>query len=262
MEMRIRSAVAAVLLALAGAAPLAAQRVAGRLVAADGSTAVPAALVRLVAADSEVVAEAPSGADGGFVLAAPDTGSFRILAKPPGGSEVAFGPVPLAAGETRSVLLRLPRAGGEGAIALAPLTAVAEPQRAILDRHGFYQRRHTIPGRFLTHDDFARLGGSSLLDRIRAMGIFVQPHGADRFSLYRLSRGQQCYLAVYVDGAQTSNQTLTQLSVAQVAGVEYYTGAQLPFQFNPYFGRSDWDCGSVVIWTQPPEAAPPAPAGS
>lgn len=239
------------LFALALPCAAAAQTVEGRLVSAADSSAVPAARVQLVAGDDARVGEAVSGVDGRFTLAAPEPGTYRIVATPAGGAAVAFGPFALAAGQRKGVLLRMPRGTeDDGVVALAPVTAVGQPRVAVLERHGFYERQRVHYGRFLTHDDLARLPGTTVLDHVRGLGIFVEPAGANRFSLYRLSHGGHCYLAVFVDGLQSSNTVLSRLSMDEVAGVEYYRGDDLPLEFNPYYGRSEWNCGAVVIWTR------------
>jgi hypothetical protein len=242
---------------LSYALPLAAQTVEGRLMVADGP-GVPAARVQLVAADSTLVDESVTRADGGFTLAARAPGTFSIVARAAGGTDVEFGPVPLAAGERRPLLLRLPAGGGaDQPVALAGLTAVAEARHEVLERHGFYERQHIHPGRFVTHDELARLPGISVLDHIRGLGILVDPRGASNSALFRYSRGSRCYLAVWLDGQPARYTEITQLTMDEVAGVEYYRGEELPLQFNPYYTRRSWSCGAVVIWTQRPEGDAP-----
>ncbi len=242
--------VALLLISLALPAGAAAQTVQGRLLA-PGDAAVPAARVQLVAGDGELMDEAVSGVDGRFAVTAPDSGSYRIVATPAGGSAIAFGPFALAPGERKELVLRMPRgAQAEGAVALAPVTATAQPWVPTLERHGFYERKHLHPGRFVTQDEFARLPGITVLDHVRALGILLEPRGAGRFALYRQSRGEKCYLAVYLDNQPFQTLMLDRLRVDQVAGVEYYHGSELPLQFNPYYSRREWNCGAVVIWTQ------------
>ena len=253
--MRPRLAALLISISLPCALPAAAQTVEGRLLMGE-SAGVPAARVRLVAADSELVDEAVTRADGGFTLAAPSAGTFRIVARAAGGSDVEFGPVPLAAGERRQLLLRLSEAGGaDRPVALAGLTAVAEARREVLERHGFYERQHIHPGRFVTHDELARLPGISVLDHIRGLGILVDPRGANISALFRYSHGSRCYLAVWLDGQPAAYPEITRLEMDEVAGVEYYRDSELPLQFNPYYTRRSWNCGAVVIWTRRPDTS-------
>ncbi|HSU17311.1 carboxypeptidase-like regulatory domain-containing protein [Longimicrobium sp.] len=253
--MRPRLAALLISISLPIAAPMAAQAVDGRLMGADGASGIPAALVRLVLGDS-VVDEAATRADGGFTLASPGAGTFSIVARVAGGSDVEFGPVTLAAGERVPVLLRLPAgSGADRPVALAGVTATAEVRRQVLERHGFYERQHLHPGRFLTHDELARLPGISVLDHIRGLGILVDPRGANISALYRYSKGAKCFLAVWLDGQPARYTEITRLTMDEVAGVEYYRGEELPLQFNPYYTRRSWDCGAVVIWTRQPDAS-------
>jgi ribosomal protein S18 acetylase RimI-like enzyme len=138
-----------------------------------------------------------------------------------------------------------------GAIALRAVEAVGEPVRPRLERYGFYDRRRLGFGKHLTHEEFARLPGARLLDRIMAMGgIYVEPHTSEAFSLYRPYRGTRCYYALFVDGRQESNQILNRLTVDEVEAVELYRGYEIPGRFNPYYS-DDWNCGALVIWTKP-----------
>ncbi|MBV9108493.1 MAG: carboxypeptidase regulatory-like domain-containing protein [Gemmatimonadetes bacterium] len=235
-------------LALAALArPARAQEVAGRLVGEDGAPAA-AARLQLVAADSEIVAGAVSGADGRFSLAAPAAGAYRIVATAAGGAGVFFGPVTVAASGRTPVVLHLPRSGTQGDVTLATLAAVARVQSPLLEQRGFYQRKSVHYGRFLTGAELSRLPGRTMLDHVRGLGIMVEPNGSDRFSLYRFKQGQRCYLAVFVDGQQAGNQILARLTDDEVAGVEYYRDADIPAEYNPYLSRG-WECGVVVIWT-------------
>lgn len=236
-------------LALAALArPARAQEVAGRLLGEDGAP-VAAARLQLVAADSEVVAGAVSGADGGFSLPAPDTGAYRILATAPGGTGVFFGPVAVAAGRRTPVVLHLPRNGTQGDVTLAPLTAVARPQSPLLERRGFYDRKRIHYGRFLVGEELSRLPGRTMLDHVRGLGIMVEPNGGVLFSLYRFKQGGRCYLAVFVDGQRAGNGVLLRLTDDDVAGLEYYRDSDIPAEYNPYLVRG-WDCGVVLIWTK------------
>lgn len=71
-------ATALALLLLAGASPLRAQSVQGRVLALPGETPVSGALVALVDSAGGDVARAATSASGGFTLAAPHTGMYRI----------------------------------------------------------------------------------------------------------------------------------------------------------------------------------------
>ena len=237
--------------------PARAQEVAGRLVG-DGGAPVVAARLQLVAADSEVVADGVSGADGRFSLAAPDTGAYRILATAAGGAGVFFGPLRIAGDGRTSVVLHLPRSGTQGDVTLAPLTAVARPQSPLLERRGFYQRKSVHYGRFLTGEEIARLPGRTMLDHVRGLGIMVEPYGPQAFSLYRFQKGARCYLAVFVDGQQSRNRVLLQLTDADVEGLEYYHDDDIPAEYNPYLVRG-WSCGVVLIWTKRGEEGSSSP---
>jgi hypothetical protein len=87
-----------VLLALALAAPAAAQAVSGRFVDADG-TPIPSARVALQTESGAVVHTALTGADGRFALRAPAAGRYVLRAERIGYASTLSEPLALAAGE-------------------------------------------------------------------------------------------------------------------------------------------------------------------
>ncbi|HSU17310.1 carboxypeptidase-like regulatory domain-containing protein [Longimicrobium sp.] len=252
--------------------PLAAQTVQGTLLAEDGETPLPGARVALVGVGGAGTAEVTTDGEGRFTLTAAAPGMYRVRAVPAGGAAMLFAPVTLAAGERKELEFQAhaPTAA-DSVYALAPLTATAERRRALLERHGFYQRQHQYPGRFLTHDDFVRLHGLRPIEKILDLGISMEPHGSGRFLLYRVqitggadSPHGRCYLSVYIDGAPVNDIPLTQLTEREIAAVEYYTRDNIPPEFNPMLGDPGSRCGSLAIWTEPPSgstssAASPAP---
>jgi hypothetical protein len=243
-------------LSLALVRPLAAQTVQGVLLAEDGETPLAGARVQLVGLGDRTAAQAVTDAAGRFTLSAAQPGMYRVRAVPPGGAAILFSPVTLAAGELRELEFQAhPPAPADSVFALAPVTATAQQRRELLERHGFYQRQHVYPGRFLTHDQFVQLHGLRVVEKILDLGLFMEPHGAEGFSLYRVYHGGRCYVAVYVDGVPVGDQPLILMKDDEVAAVEYYTRDDIPAEFNPYPGDPNWRCGSVVIWTQPPGAS-------
>ena len=252
--------------------PLSAQTVQGVLLGEDGETPLPNARVTLVGIGGAATAEATTDAEGRFTLAAAGPGMYRVRATPPGRAAMLFAPVTLAAGERKELGFQAhaPTAA-DSVYALAPVTATAERRRELLERHGFYQRQHQYLGRFLTHDDFMRLHGFRVVEKILDLGILMEPHGAERFLLYRpqITGGAdspfgRCYISVYIDGAPSNDISLIQLNNRDVAAVEYYTRDNIPPEFNPMLGDPGSRCGSLAIWTEPTEgstssATAPAP---
>jgi hypothetical protein len=242
--------------------PAAAQTLDGVLLAQDGETPLPGARVALVGLGARVAAEGRTDSAGHFQLTAPAAGLYRLRAQPEGGAAILFAPVTLAAGESKSLEVEAhPPTLADTTFALAPVTAVAEVRRRNLERHGFYQRKHIYPGRFLTHEDFMRLHGFRVVEKLTALGIGMEPHGRDRFALFIQKHTgpanapqARCYVAVYIDGTPVSDISVSQLTNDMVAAVEYYTRDNIPPEFNPFLGDPNGRCASLAIWTQP---APP-----
>ncbi len=249
------------------ATPSAAQTIDGVLLAEDGETPLPGARVALLGIGSRVVAEAQSDAEGRFTVTAAGAGMFRLRVQPAGGEAILFAPVTLAAGERRSLEFQAhPPTAADSVVALPGVTATAETRERRLERNGFYRRRHTYPGRFLRHDEFMRLHGFRVIEKLQGLGIGMEPRGGDRFLLFRQqhtggadSPVGRCYISVFIDGTPVSDVPISQLTNEMVAAVEFYTRDDVPPEFDPRLGDSTVRCGSLAIWTAPPDAVPPRP---
>jgi hypothetical protein len=273
LAMRLHLPITPLLVAsLLVASPLAAQTVQGVLLAEDGETPMPNARVALVGIGGTATGEVTTDADGRFTVTAAAPGMYRVRAVPAGGAAILFAPVTLADGERKELEFQAhPPERADSVYALAPVTATAERRRALLERHGYYQRQHQYLGRFLSHDDFQRLHGLRPIEKIQDLGIMMEPHGSGRFLLYRaqLTGGAdspygRCYLSVYIDGAPVNDIPVTELTERDIAAVEYYTRDNIPPEFNPMLGDPGSRCGSLAIWTEPPvrsasSAGTPAP---
>ncbi|HEX6749321.1 MAG TPA: carboxypeptidase-like regulatory domain-containing protein [Longimicrobium sp.] len=240
----------------------AAQTVEGVLLAEDGETPLAGARLVLVGLGGRVAARALTDTAGRFTLTAADAGLYQVRAEPEQAPPILFTPMTLGAGERTSVHLVVQPLAADSPVALAPITATAERRRQLLDRNGFYQRQRIYPGRFLTREQFMDLHGFRLTQKIQDLGMGVETRGSGGFRLYRTYRGTRCYVAMYVDGAPVNDLSLNQLTLDMVAGVEYYTRDDIPPEWNPYKGDPNWRCGSLVIWTQPPDAPPGPPVSS
>ncbi len=127
---------------------------------------------------------------------------------------------------------------------------VVETEEPVLNKNleGFYKRRDSEPGRFLTPEQVARISANRTTDILaRIPGVRVVPGAMhSSFTLARCLRNRP---RVYIDGLEFFNVDLDlTLNPSDVAAVEVYTGgAQIPIEFNrPARGR----CGLVVIWTK------------
>jgi hypothetical protein len=143
-------------------------------------------------------------------------------------------------------------------VALSTLKAVLDTVRItaarVRDRHlsGFEQRRHTSLGRFLTREDISRRNATVTSDLLRTMpGLQVtRSEFGDAVVTMRGAFGGRCAPAMYIDGqylALIGPEDLDSwVRPEDIAGIEVYTGAGVPPQFQQAFHG----CGSIVVWTK------------
>lgn len=122
----------------------------------------------------------------------------------------------------------------------------------------FESRRAVALGRFVTRAELLRHRGRALDAVLRAsvpglrllneQGQTVAASGRDQ------SRSSPCYVNVVVDGmlryglgTRMPRFDLRSLEASMIAGLEYYTPASLPVEFNL---RGAAPCGTLVIWLQ------------
>lgn len=127
----------------------------------------------------------------------------------------------------------------------------------------FEERRRVGMGRFLTSDIFEKAEGQNMSQVLVSLipGVRTSGKGSKQILVSRRS-GKDCAAQVIVNGlvhfnGQEPNFDLNSLYTGQVIGVEYYTVANTPSQFNATAGspgRSEIAggsyCGTVVIWTK------------
>lgn len=213
--------------------------VTGRVLDRAGGDPIPGARVVLVGTGQE------QGTDG--------QGGFAFLRVPPGRywlhvERLGYGAVDdtvAVPGRGRLELdIRLAREPFE----LDPVVAAVERLGGPGIR-GFYERKRTLPGRYLTRADLEEPGVVDLADALRRVpGIRMAPRVSSGFSVghaIRLRDG--CAPTVYVDGVRLAGGANPDefLVPDEVEGIEIYSGAQTPASFS-----SSGGCGAVVIWTR------------
>ena len=120
----------------------------------------------------------------------------------------------------------------------------------VLQRCGFYQRRETRTGAFLTGAELSDLGVRQLSD---AMGL-VSGIRVDRTQgLARVASECRCEcpLALFLDGveARSLGSQIDAVPFDDVAGVEVYRGvSEVPTEF--FRNRPSGDCGVVPVWSR------------
>lgn len=141
-------------------------------------------------------------------------------------------------------------------VALAEFEAVLDTVRVRASRWrlqdtGFEERRRSGAGRYLTTTDLLAtpvIFTSDVFLRIPGMRVDRTMLGGRALSM----RGAfgRCAPAVYIDGMWMRNLAADDIdafvSPDEVAGIEVYSGAFVPAQFQEGLGG----CGSIVIWTK------------
>jgi hypothetical protein len=260
--MMIDGRVATLLLALTLApAASAAQAVQGRLIARETQTPVRGGTVHLMAADSQVAAQAQTDSAGRFTLAAPRPGSYWLLGSAPGYEDSETDAFEVGPQGTRVSFVI-----GRAAVVLDTVTAAAT-RAGEADRlwyGGFYQRlEQDQGGMFITKQQIERQRYVQLVDVLRQVPSFevqVGPGfqtgaGAEnnmrdsrlvRVRLRQALSFRDCWSIFYLNGQQVEPESVMNLNTMEIEGMEIYTNGVVPAQFNSSMGAA---CGVVVIWT-------------
>ncbi|HEU0078114.1 MAG TPA: TonB-dependent receptor [Longimicrobiaceae bacterium] len=160
-------------------------------------------------------------------------------------------------------------------VAVTGVTAVSRSENASLASAGFYRRRETGMGSFLTREDIEKTRAqrtSEIFRRVR--GIRVVPAGRDTYKLqtvrYGLSLSERgsaggttrpdlrtgtsrsagsivCEMLVYLDGVQVQLTSIDDIRMHSIEALEVYRGAgEIPAEFRV----TNASCGVVALWTR------------
>jgi hypothetical protein len=136
-------------------------------------------------------------------------------------------------------------------------TVRVNASRLRLEGTGFEERRRSGMGRYITAEQMARLP-ASLTSQLFARVPGVRLDRGTLGDTYLTVRGPfgRCSPSVYLDGHHIRGLSAEDIDSwahpEDIAGVEIYTGAFVPSEFQP--GMSG--CGSIVIWTKPDDNPP------
>lgn len=132
-------------------------------------------------------------------------------------------------------------------ISLEPITAeIPGGERGKL--RGFYSRKDSEQGYFITRTDIEDRGPRRLTDMLRRIpGVSVGRGGIGNVGV-SMGRGRACPIEYFLDGTRAPGFEIDNLAPGDVAGIEIYPGvARIPVQF-----RRQAICGAIVIWTRDP----------
>ncbi len=117
------------------------------------------------------------------------------------------------------------------------------------------RRKQNVGGSFIAATELRKSDGRPLANVLRNVpGLKVQC--STRTSECRALSGRSqskyailggdCVVDIYVDGTGYSDPDLNKLRVDELGGVEYYSGAAVPIQYN----RTGSTCGVLLLWTR------------
>jgi hypothetical protein len=247
------SLLAAALLALA-AAPAAAQRSSAILAATvtDSATGQPLPSARVVVRGTR--GRGLTGQDGSVRLAELPAGTYRVQV-----SLVGYAPreqqAVLEADATTGVLVALP----VNPVRLGEVSAEGRTWgQRYLDARGFFERKRSVPGAFITRDQIDRDRPRSLSFLLRrftrmtvqddtwshtARGRNTSTNGAGGYGGVG-----ECQPNYFLNGLLVAGLDISSVNIDTVEGVEVYSGAsEVPPDYNK---GNRGACGAVLIWTR------------
>lgn len=132
------------------------------------------------------------------------------------------------------------------------------------DRNGFESRRRSSgTGRFMDREQIDRRNAIYTTDLFRQIpGVYVMPtrFGDDVFMRANGMSGGYCRPQIYLDGMQLGfggdtpgGSDLDIVQPTELDGIEVYTAAFAP----PQYSHGMSGCGSILLWTHPPDPRPP-----
>lgn len=252
----MRNFLAVVPLALLAAmlgAPLDAQEIRGRLLDGESGAPVTGAAITLMQGEGEELGRTLTDAAGGFRLAVPGAGYYRMRVTRIGYGAIVTDSVEVGPRETLEVELRalasaVPLEGVE--VTAAP----AAPERSRrLERMGFYNRERMGFGHFMTREQIERRSPPETVELFRQHpGFRIVPNGAGRGSEVLSTRSTGgCRPDIYLDGLLLGRDgredPLTYIQWTDIEGIESYSSAlTIPIQYK----RQGRACAAILVWTR------------
>ena len=187
------------------------------------------------------------------------TGTVSLAFLPEGGTlvrvrKVGYQPttitVVISPADTVPITVTLARSG----VTLAKVVTIDSNFNGSRRFQEFEERRaHNSGGHFITAEELRKNDHSTMtnvLRRIASMKVVCNRSGNDcraaSARAYTGLTGSPCLSKVYLDGILTTDTNLQQMQVDQYAGVEFYSGAEIPPQYN----ATGSACAALLLWTR------------
>lgn len=194
---------------------------------------------------------------GRFSFVGVTIGAHRVLVRTPG-FQPFDGTVQIKAGETLDFDVLL----SATATAIEKREIVDTLRRLRIGLEEFHERKRSQVGKFLDASLFEKNYDRSFAAILRQNVSGIVIHARSSKQVVASSRGGSilpCYVQVYLNGVPAYNAgvgqdlfDISQMNTQNILGVEYYTVANTPLQFNATSGAPGRgsSCGTMVIWTK------------
>lgn len=232
-------------LLLAGAGPLAAQAVEGKLLQKGNDLPIGAATVRLLPERGRAVTEARTNEDGEFELSAPAAGIYRLQVERSGFRPAETPAVELRTGDRAELVVRV----ATDTVVLAGLEVTAYSRRPRGRLGGFYDRMERGGfGHFIARAEIEKRHPFRVTDLLWTVpGLVLTP--AQLGFGYVATTPAGCAPRVYLDGmrfALLGESIDAIVPPIDLEGIEVYThGAGVPVEY-----AADAACGVILLWTR------------
>ncbi len=262
---RLRWAVAGSVVLLGSGLPLTrgearGQELRGAIVDAASARPVVLAYVGLLAPGREFVVATLADGEGRFSIRAPEAGSYFLYVARTGYRPLLDGLFDLG----EDGVLELSVGMTPAPIPVEPVVVEVEGRGVDLASVGFYERRASGQGHFITREEIERSAVGELADAMRnVVGLRVYepgvnplfPTGVQHSEILVRRDGEWCSPTLFVDGVAVARggrggsrpvRPDDYVDPSEVDGVEIYTRpAETPLEFERTGG-----CGAVLVWTR------------
>lgn len=124
-------------------------------------------------------------------------------------------------------------------------------RRSILQTNGFFNRRDSSFGTFMTRQEIQAMRPrymSDVLRRVAGVSLTNSAHGGAASARIRGTKVLgSCPIQYYLDGTMTAMFNIDEVRPEDVEGIEIYRGAAT---IPPSFNKGSAMCGVIVIWTR------------
>ncbi len=124
-------------------------------------------------------------------------------------------------------------------------------RRSILQVNGFFNRRNSSFGTFMTRQEIEAMRPrflSDVLRRVAGVSLTNSAHGGSSSARIRGTKVLgSCPIQYYLDGTMTAMFNIDEVRPEDVEGLEIYRGAAT---IPPSFNKGTAMCGVIVIWTR------------